>query len=258
MNFEGPTGAPRIAPGRRTESRLERRADDLRSLRRRWVGAALGSVLLHLVPLLLMLAPPRPPAPRPRLALEGPEVEAKITTIRPEARDRNLPDLPRVRGAMTAVEVELRPEMMTIATVQATRAKPKPAELRAKPVAAPAPVTAEESTEPVRIVLREDFSSEPASPLASMTENFQIVTLVRPDYPRDAIRAEQQGLIKLEVRVGLSGRVLDAKVSESPGFRALEHAAVIAVMQWEFKPLSVDGKPVPFVVVVPFRFRLFD
>lgn len=35
-----------------------------------------------------------------------------------------------------------------------------------------------------------------------MTDNFQIVTLVRPDYPRDAIRAEQQGLIKLEVRVG--------------------------------------------------------
>ena len=48
----------------------------------------------------------------------------------------------------------------------------------------------------------------------------------RPEYPREAIRYELEGITTLRFRIGPDGRVLDAAVARSSGWALLDDAAV--------------------------------
>jgi len=65
-----------------------------------------------------------------------------------------------------------------------------------------------------------------------------------PRYPALARRFGEQGDVRLSVHVGLDGRVVEIRLTESSGSDRLDNAAQEAVRQWRFIPATVDGQPV--------------
>jgi TonB family protein len=69
---------------------------------------------------------------------------------------------------------------------------------------------------------------------------------VAPVYPQDAKDAHLQGLVVIQARVELDGRISHARVLKS--VPALDPAALDAVLQWEFAPLVIDGEGVAYLL----------
>lgn len=67
-----------------------------------------------------------------------------------------------------------------------------------------------------------------------------------PVYPPDAVRRGQQGTVLVLIRVSPLGLAEGAEVLTSSGYRALDQAAVDAVMGWRFRPAVRDGRAIPF------------
>jgi protein TonB len=81
---------------------------------------------------------------------------------------------------------------------------------------------------------------------------------VKPEYPDSAIRDRAQGVTLLSVEVLSTGRVGQIVVKRSAGHRDLDHAAVIAVKQWQFEPARRGPTPVTVWATLPVRFQLTD
>jgi protein TonB len=77
-----------------------------------------------------------------------------------------------------------------------------------------------------------------------------------PDYPAEARRLRQQGLVIVSVEVGADGRPGEVAVSRGSGYPLLDAAAVEGVRRWTFDPARAAGVPVPSQVEVPVRFTL--
>ena len=82
----------------------------------------------------------------------------------------------------------------------------------------------------------------------------ELVHRVEPSYPPAAMNARIQGLVVLEATVNENGDVSSVQVLRSVQF--LDEAAIDAVKQWRYTPLSVDGRPTPFILTVTLNFRL--
>lgn len=78
----------------------------------------------------------------------------------------------------------------------------------------------------------------------------------KPDYPPDARRQKQEGVVYLLVSIDARGRVEEVQVERSSGFELLDEAALKAVRQWEFEPARRGDTPVATRVRVPIRFKL--
>ncbi len=77
---------------------------------------------------------------------------------------------------------------------------------------------------------------------------------VAPVYPEIAQASRVQGVVILEVIVGPTGDVTDAKVLRS--IPLLDQAAIDAVAQWKFTPTLLNGMPVSVVMTVTVNFSL--
>lgn len=75
---------------------------------------------------------------------------------------------------------------------------------------------------------------------------------VAPIYPDSARKAHVRGTVLVQARVGSDGRVKETRVVRS--VRGLDHSAVAAAADWDFKPVTVKGKPVSTWVRLSFRF----
>lgn|GEM_PF-4878586 len=77
----------------------------------------------------------------------------------------------------------------------------------------------------------------------SFTNNVSPVLVHRaePIYPDDARKARVAGTVVLNIIIGTDGSVQSLKVVSGP--RLLVPAAALAVRQWRYKPLVVNGKP---------------
>ena len=73
-------------------------------------------------------------------------------------------------------------------------------------------------------------------------------------YPPIAQSANVQGVVIMEVVIGLDGKVQDARVLRS--IPLLDQAAIDAVRQWEFTPTLLNGSPVPVIMTVTVQFTL--
>ncbi len=82
--------------------------------------------------------------------------------------------------------------------------------------------------------------------------------LLRPRYPADARRANEQGTVLLEVEVHADGTVGSIRVLSDAGHPRLVTAALSALHDATFKPAQRDGKPVGSVLRIPFRFVIRD
>ena len=65
----------------------------------------------------------------------------------------------------------------------------------------------------------------------------------KPDYPKNALRNGDTGVVTLSLLIGTDGRVADSKVEKSSGFRDLDHAAQVGLGLCRFTPGTVDGVP---------------
>jgi protein TonB len=77
---------------------------------------------------------------------------------------------------------------------------------------------------------------------------------VRPQYPSEAQSAGVQGTVILELTLGTTGRVQDARVLRS--IPMLDQAAVDAAKQWEYTPTVLNGAAVPVIIGVAVQFTL--
>ncbi len=76
-----------------------------------------------------------------------------------------------------------------------------------------------------------------------------------PVYPEAARRARIQGVVVLECTIGKDGSVKETKVLRGLPL-GLTEAAVEAVQRWQFKPSTLNGKPVEVLYILTVRFNL--
>lgn len=79
---------------------------------------------------------------------------------------------------------------------------------------------------------------------------------VAPQYPADAYRNGQEGVVYLLVDIDAVGSVSNAKVHRTSGFESLDVAARQAVLQWMFRPGILNKTHVACQALVPVRFRI--
>ena len=77
---------------------------------------------------------------------------------------------------------------------------------------------------------------------------------VEPIYPASALQARVEGIVILEVWVGVDGKVTDAKVLR--GIPLLDQPALDAVRQWEYTPSTLGGTLIPTILVPTVTFKL--
>jgi TonB family protein len=77
---------------------------------------------------------------------------------------------------------------------------------------------------------------------------------VEPLYPVEARQQGIEGVVILEVYVGLDGEVLSTRVIK--GVSQLDEAAITAVKQWHYSPCLLNGEPQLWPATVTLIFKL--
>jgi protein TonB len=85
-----------------------------------------------------------------------------------------------------------------------------------------------------------------------------LIKFTPPVYPPLAREAGIQGDVKVKVLVGRDGLVKEVSILESNVTKEMERSALAAAKQCRFKPGKQQTKPVPVMVMMPFKFRLGD
>src|SRR5215510_1549971 len=79
------------------------------------------------------------------------------------------------------------------------------------------------------------------------------ITRVEPVYPPTARMMKAFGMVRVQITVSETGRVIDANAISC--HQALRSAAVDAAYKWVFKPTTVNGEPIKVQGVLTFNFR---
>ena len=199
---------------------------------------------------------------------EQPTVEQPVAAM-------SLAALPRLVAAAQPPAPEVTPPPPEPAPpVPIAPAKPKPV-LAAKPAPAkPKPVhkpmvVAKPAVEPVQPQLEpppQPIAQQPVKPVqVAKPAPVQEVLVSKPrfaappqapEYPMQARRRKQEGVVLVEVRLDARGSQRARAVLKSSGFPALDEAALDAVARWQFLPEQNNGLGVPSRVQIPVRFAL--
>ncbi len=75
---------------------------------------------------------------------------------------------------------------------------------------------------------------------------------VAPVYPEIARHAGTSGDVRMQVTISATGKVSNVKVID--GYPVLRQAASSAVSQWQYRPATLDGKPVESTMEVVVKF----
>lgn len=97
----------------------------------------------------------------------------------------------------------------------------------------------------------------PSAPVAAATgsETPVPVSQPAPRYPREALRRNVGGTVRVRVTVAIDGSVDRLELAESSGDRYLDRAAMEAVRRWRFQPAVREGRAIVADVVVPISFN---
>jgi periplasmic protein TonB len=97
----------------------------------------------------------------------------------------------------------------------------------------------------------------PAGPTQQAQFDARSTAVSDEDYPAAALRAEEEGVTKVRVTIGLNGRVSACEVVTSSGFPRLdEKTCKIAQTRWRSKPALRDGTPIESTVVKAIRWQI--
>ncbi|MCW5202787.1 TonB family protein [Desulfobulbus sp. US4] len=77
-----------------------------------------------------------------------------------------------------------------------------------------------------------------------------------PEYPRMARRRGLEGVVTIEAKIDINGRVEELRLFAGSGHTILDKAALKAVRGWRFSPGTVGGRTQSMWVKVPVRFEL--
>lgn len=76
----------------------------------------------------------------------------------------------------------------------------------------------------------------------------------KPEYPELAIKRSQEGTAKIQCKVDRTGKVAEALLLQSSGYKLLDNAALTAIKNWKFETQKTDE---PFAaIIVPVEFKL--
>lgn len=79
----------------------------------------------------------------------------------------------------------------------------------------------------------------------------------KPNYSAEAMRRRIEGIVEMQAVVGVDGKVDRARVVKSLDKEfGLDEEALRAARAWTFEPGSLNGAPVPVVVVIQLEFRV--
>lgn len=82
----------------------------------------------------------------------------------------------------------------------------------------------------------------------------KLIKMVQPVYPEEARKAGVQGVVIIEAGTDIHGRVTSATVLRS--IPQLDQAAIDAVKQWVYEPMTIKGKPTGIIFTVTLAFKL--
>lgn len=93
------------------------------------------------------------------------------------------------------------------------------------------------------------------TPVLDYDQPPRLLKQTRPVYPQEAFIKKIEGIVMLEILIGVDGRVGRTKVLRS--IPQLDAAAVQTVRQWVFSPAIKGGRPVPTIANAPVSFRIY-
>jgi protein TonB len=79
---------------------------------------------------------------------------------------------------------------------------------------------------------------------------------LRPPYPDDKRRLEEEATLKLRLAIDERGRVVAVEPVGKADRSFLEAARKHLIAKWRYKPATEDGRPVPSSTVITLRFEL--
>lgn len=89
-------------------------------------------------------------------------------------------------------------------------------------------------------------------------EDYVILEMVRPVYPPGPLSRGEEGYVVVELYVGVDGLVAESYVRSAWGDMSFEESALSAVRRFVFKPVSENGRPIPFWVSFLVNFKYGD
>ena len=69
-------------------------------------------------------------------------------------------------------------------------------------------------------------------------EKITCLSCVKPKYPKIALRAGYEGIVKLKIWIARNGEVIEAKIIKSSGYEILDKTGITAALKSKFYPLS--------------------
>ena len=93
------------------------------------------------------------------------------------------------------------------------------------------------------------------SPVLDYDQPPRLLKHTKPVYPQEAFIKKIEGVVMLEIVIGVDGRVGRARVLRS--VPQLDAAALQTVRQWLFSPAIKGGRPVATIAQAPVSFRIY-
>lgn len=121
--------------------------------------------------------------------------------------------------------------------------------------ATPVPEPAAPATSPTTTTTTRPAATTAATAMPAVRDA-RLLTRVEPEYPREAIRARQEGWVEVEFTVGRDGSVSNVQVVAGRPVRVFDRAAIRAMQDWRFEPRMENGEPVASRLTQRFDFRL--
>ncbi len=110
----------------------------------------------------------------------------------------------------------------------------------------------------VGLLLFVAFSCGDIVPYEELTVKPRVIKRVEPQFPLQARKNHWSGKVVIKAVLDETGKVTRCTVLESSGHKALDDAAIQAIMQWKYSPGKKDGKAVKTWVPVPITFRFLE
>jgi protein TonB len=218
---------------------------------------------------LVTLAPialPAPAPPQPVRALAPTSTSAPAPTpVKEPATTKAEPATP-APTPVKPLPVSTRPSIVKAASKPQPAPKSQADPRRAEPLELPATVAKNSPAPAAPSATVPAQNTQPATPVAaapapmlspvvSLRPSF-VTPPPAPRYPTTARRRNQQGVVRVEVRLDERGQQLKLTLVRSSGVESLDQAALEAVTTWRFRPEIVDGRAVPSRVEIPIEFAL--
>lgn len=90
--------------------------------------------------------------------------------------------------------------------------------------------------------------------VANSVQGGRLLRMTTPSYPAAAKQASVSGVVTIQARIGVDGRVIQTSVLCGPN--SLRQVAQDTVRGWRYEPTLLNGKPVERVAEINMRFDL--